>query len=595
VRLYPVLLDSRPSYLRGLGGASSLLLMPLGAGTLLSHLHERLSSLNRNEPVVMPTFPPDPAYDAGIRAACPTIEAIVHTGELGNRLTMLEPSDWLLIIDPRWFPAGGLDVGALLDDLEDGPHWARHQIALESTTAGTEEYVQLDWDGAVRRVQRYYAAATWPFTSGVSCSLVPVASILMVKGLALATLGDLRRSLTARGVPSRDLPLHGGTFDLNRERGLLALSERFILESAAASNGSRLGAAGAHKTWGARCRVHPTARLLGPTILHDDVVIEEGATVAGPALLGAGSRVAAGAVVAQCLLGPGAIVPRNVAVRQRLVLGSSGSEVIDTIRPSRSYRPFPGIGSGSGAPPVELREKRPPAPAYPWLKRMAEASMAAGLLIVLSPLLAAIALLVKLGSKGPILYGDDREGLEGRLFRCWKFRTMVEGAHSQQRHLYAQNQMDGPQFKLSRDPRVTWVGRFLRPTSLDELPQLFNVLFGEMSIVGPRPSPFRENQTCIPWRKARLSVRPGITGLWQVCRHDRTQGDFHQWIYYDLLYVRHMSLWLDLKILAATVITLGGRGHVPLSWMIPPHKYHDRRRSRREPGFSALELLKPGA
>jgi lipopolysaccharide/colanic/teichoic acid biosynthesis glycosyltransferase len=155
--------------------------------------------------------------------------------------------------------------------------------------------------------------------------------------------------------------------------------------------------------------------------------------------------------------------------------------------------------------------------------------------------------------------------------------------------------MDGPQFKLARDPRVTWIGRILRPSSLDELPQLINVLMGEMSLVGPRPSPFRENQMCIPWRKARLSVRPGITGLWQVCRHDRSKGDFHQWIYYDLLYARHMSAWLDLKLLVATVVTLGGRGHVPLSWMISPHKYHDRRRSRREPRFSPLELLKPGA
>jgi len=282
-------------------------------------------------------------------------------------------------------------------------------------------------------------------------------------------------------------------------------------------------------------------------------------------------------------------------VRQRLVLGTSGSDVLDTVRPTRSYRPFPGIGSGSGAPPVELREKEQPVSTYPGLKRAVEAAMALAALVVLSPLLAAIAALVKLGSKGPILYGDDREGLDGRLFRCWKFRTMVEDAHSQQRHLYAQNQVDGPQFKLSRDPRVTWIGHFLRPTSVDELPQLINVLLGEMSMVGPRPSPFRENQTCIPWRKARLSVRPGITGLWQVCRQRRTQGDFHQWIYYDLLYVRHMSLWLDLKILAATVITLGGRGYVPLSWMIPPHKYYDRRRSRREPRFSPLELLNPGA
>src|ERR1700704_3514047 len=101
--------------------------------------------------------------------------------------------------------------------------------------------------------------------------------------------------------------------------------------------------------------------------------------------------------------------------------------------------------------------------------------------------------------------------------------------------------LSGPRLKLAPhprgDPRVTRIGRLLRSINLDELPQLINVILGEMSLVGPRPSPFRENQLCIPWREARLSVRPGITGLWQVCRNRRSQGDFHQWIHFDLLYV----------------------------------------------------------
>ena len=123
--------------------------------------------------------------------------------------------------------------------------------------------------------------------------------------------------------------------------------------------------------------------------------------------------------------------------------------------------------------------------------------------------------------------------------------------------------LDGPHFKLDRDPRVTRVGRVLRASNIDELPQLFNVLVGEMSLVGPRPSPFRENQVCVPWREARLSVRPGITGMWQVCRHDRDSGDFHQWIEYDLMYVRNLTIWLDLKILLATLVTAGGKtGHL---------------------------------
>ena len=98
-----------------------------------------------------------------------------------------------------------------------------------------------------------------------------------------------------------------------------------------------------------------------------------------------------------------------------------------------------------------------------------------------------------------------------------------------------------------------------------------------MSLVGPRPSPFRENQVCIPWREGRLSVRPGITGLWQVCRHDRDRGDFHQWVYYDLLYVQHASAWLDIKIVAATFAAFTRGGFVPLSWLLSPEQYGERR------------------
>jgi lipopolysaccharide/colanic/teichoic acid biosynthesis glycosyltransferase len=161
---------------------------------------------------------------------------------------------------------------------------------------------------------------------------------------------------------------------------------------------------------------------------------------------------------------------------------------------------------------------------------------------------------------------------------------MISGADVQQRKLARMNQVDGPQFKMDRDPRRTRVGRVLTALNLDEIPQLWNVLFGQMSLVGPRPSPFRENQVCVPWRRGRLSVRPGITGLWQVCRHDRHKADFHQWIYYDLLYVRNVSLWLDLKIIAVTALSFARGGAIPLSWLLPPRTYGERRsRPRSSP------------
>ena len=221
----------------------------------------------------------------------------------------------------------------------------------------------------------------------------------------------------------------------------------------------------------------------------------------------------------------------------------------------------------------ELLEAGMEATNRRWLhfaaKRALDVTLSSLGLLMLSPVLLLIAALVKLTSEGPVFFGHRRERKGGKEFFCLKFRTMVVDAHVKQRELYEQNEVDGPQFKLESDPRVTRLGCWLRASNLDELPQLINVLWGQMSLVGPRPSPFRENQICVPWRRARLSVRPGITGLWQLCRDRRNEGDFHQWIFYDLAYVRHFSIWLDLKILAATLLS-GGKRRVPLSWLLGP-------------------------
>jgi lipopolysaccharide/colanic/teichoic acid biosynthesis glycosyltransferase len=206
---------------------------------------------------------------------------------------------------------------------------------------------------------------------------------------------------------------------------------------------------------------------------------------------------------------------------------------------------------------------------YGAVKRCADFVIALIALLMLLPLFVGVAILIKVDSPGPVLFSQRREGRAGRVFRCWKFRTMVAHADAQQRALYVRSAVDGPQFKIEHDPRVTRVGHGLRKTNIDELPQLINVLLGQMSLIGPRPSPFRENQICVPWRQARLSVRPGITGLWQICRHERDAGDFHQWIYFDILYVRHLSWSLDLRIFVGTLLTCGGRWSVPLAKLIP--------------------------
>ena len=554
MNIHPVLLDSRPSYLEAGGPACTLLMLPIGGEALLSHLASRMAAVTVVPPVILTTFEPSEEYRLAVRQCWPGVSAVLAPGELAETLHGYEPSDAMLLADARCLPAGGFDPKALLAREGTDPRWVRHLVGLEVSPAGTRERVDMDDNGDVRRVLRYYESVTWPYTLGVAASVIPAACHVTAQHLEFRSLAELRQSLSAQGVPSRDLPIQGGAIDLQDERDALALNERFV--RAALPAGRELK--GPHLVGGGQV-IHPGARVMGPVVLQADVVIQDGAVVVGPAVVGRGARIGPGAVVAQSILMPAALVAADQVVRHQVLT--------DGVAPSRPSHTYAALRSADPAEqdPTEGAERRS---SYRRLKTLVDAAVAGLALLLLSPLLLLLAVLVKLDSAGPVFFGHKREGLGGRLFRCWKFRTMHVGAEARQRELAAQNVMDGPQFKIDRDPRVTRMGRFLRPTSLDELPQLINVLLGQMSLVGPRPSPFRENQLCVPWREGRLSVRPGITGLWQVCRHDRFAGDFHQWIQYDLLYVRHMSLWLDVKIAVATVLTLGGKGHVPVRWMI---------------------------
>jgi exopolysaccharide biosynthesis polyprenyl glycosylphosphotransferase len=176
-------------------------------------------------------------------------------------------------------------------------------------------------------------------------------------------------------------------------------------------------------------------------------------------------------------------------------------------------------------------------------------------LIVLAPLLLLLALAVTLTSRGPVLFVQDRCGLNGRRFRFYKFRTMVKDAEARKRELEHLNEMSGPVFKIRRDPRITPLGRVLRKLSLDELPQLWNVLRGDMSLVGPRPPLPEEVARYTPRQAQRLAVMPGITGLWQVSGRSEI-SDFERWIDLDLEYARTWSMWLDLRILLKTVVVV---------------------------------------
>lgn len=172
-------------------------------------------------------------------------------------------------------------------------------------------------------------------------------------------------------------------------------------------------------------------------------------------------------------------------------------------------------------------------------------------LVFLAPLLLSIAVLIKLSSKGPVFFTQERSGLNGRRFKLYKFRTMVANAEELKAQLLAANEQEGPVFKIRKDPRVTGLGLFLRRTSMDELPQLLNVLKGEMSLVGPRPPIPEEVARYEPWQRRRLSMKPGLTCIWQVC--GRNDVSFHKWMHMDLEYIDNWSLFLDAKLLVLTV------------------------------------------
>jgi len=193
-------------------------------------------------------------------------------------------------------------------------------------------------------------------------------------------------------------------------------------------------------------------------------------------------------------------------------------------------------------------------------KRIVDVGVALLLLAALSPFLLLIALLVRLGSRGRAIFRQDRAGMSGRVFTLYKFRTMREDADLERAGLESRNEMDGPAFKMKDDPRVTGLGRLLRRTSVDELPQLWNVVKGDMSLVGPRPLPLYEVEKFEPWQRRRMTMRPGITGLWQVQGRNRVTR-FADWMKMDLEYVDRWSLGLDAKILLRTIpAVLGGRG-----------------------------------
>ena len=190
-----------------------------------------------------------------------------------------------------------------------------------------------------------------------------------------------------------------------------------------------------------------------------------------------------------------------------------------------------------------------------FVKRLLDLVVSGLAILILSPLLLVIALAIKLDSRGPVLFVQDRIGMHKKRFRIYKFRSMYPDAEARKKELMAQNEMQGLMFKITRDPRVTKVGEFIRKTSIDELPQFFNVLKGDMSLVGTRPPTEDEFLQYEGRHKRRLALKPGITGLWQVSGRSSIE-DFEDVVRLDLEYIDNWSLLLDIKLLLKTVVVV---------------------------------------
>ena len=311
---------------------------------------------------------------------------------------------------------------------------------------------------------------------------------------------------------------------------------------------------------GKKVTISPTAYLIGPVVIGSNSSIEPNTQIIGPAVIGQRCVVETGAVVRESILWDDVVMESGSRAQFSIILEglrvTSGESFSNTVIVDEAEAEDASLmasdhvfhGMTSLNPSLLLGQKRP---WYLFLKRFMDITISAVGFVTMLPVLLVIALAVKLDSPGPVLFRQKRCGKGGYDFRMLKFRTMVPGAENQQETLTACKDTDGPMFKLAADPRATRVGAFLRRTSLDELPQLINVLIGEMSLVGPRPLVMDEMKCSPSWREIRLRVKPGMTGLWQVS--GRSEGHFHDWIRHDVHYVMNQSIWLDLKILFKTV------------------------------------------
>ncbi len=416
-------------------------------------------------------------------------------------------------------------------------------VAAEPELLGEREKVRVTTEGKVAGFRRVYCdwaefaftSADWPHHLFIRADLP---SRLLAGGLP-QSFSMLSERCRCEGLRLCAIRVGGTVLDLETEEGLLSLCAAQLSRR----HDYRQGVQDSSKISG-------SPRIIEPVLFGDNIRVGSDVVIVGPAVISDRVEIEQGAIIHSSIIGPDVRVPKNQLVQNGVIKGSQ----YDWKRTAGRAGGRP-AGGGSSRCDWSLAQAAG-SPFRQWgrfsyarcLKRITDCVVATVVLILFAPLLPFVALAIRLTSPGPVFYKDKRQGLHGREFDCLKFRTMVTGAHAIQEKLRVVSQVDGPQFKMADDPRISTVGWFLRETYIDEIPQFFNVLLGQMSVVGPRPSPEPENTLCPFWRDARLSVRPGITGLWQILRTRQPMKDFQEWIHYDIEYVRSLSLKLDLWI-----------------------------------------------
>jgi len=453
---------------------------------------------------------------------------------------------WLVISDARF--AAKID-DELLNKLLDKIRADVVTVNVLPDLLGKREKMRLTAQGKVAGFRRlYYDSAepapvcdNWPHHLFIKAGIF---ERLLVNGALPQSFSELLEKCHLNSLTSYGVNIGGVVFDLETRDDLLEFC-RIGIEK---MKNSELEIDNSNE-------ISQDSKLVGKILLGKNIHIGPKTTVIGPAIIGNNVTIGNGAVINSSIIGRDVSIPSNKLVQDSVVEGPPYDWELLSHSISNRQKLFCSSAFTSGRKQKTNGSFRCWSKlSYPGcLKRIVDCLIAIIVLTLFAPIIPFIALAIKLTSPGPVFFKHKRQGLHGKTFDCLKFRTMKLGADKMQNKLRFISKVDGPQFKMDDDPRISAVGRFLRETYLDEIPQFINVLLGQMSVVGPRPSPESENTLCPFWRDARLSVRPGITGLWQIFRTRQPMKDFQEWIHYDTEYVRNLSLKLDLWLTWKTI------------------------------------------